>query len=72
MGRDGVGRVRVDDLHCVCRLFVLAARRAGRFVWDLSLSIMVRSMFDVEDSLGNGEVHSLYTAGNERSLDSLP
>ena len=54
----GVGRVGLggymDDLHCVARLFVVAARRAGRLVWDVSLSNMMRTLFDMEGVLYGG------------------
>ena len=42
------------DLHCVARLFVIAARRAGRLVWYVSLSNMMRTLFDMEGVLYGG------------------
>ena len=44
--------LRVDDMHCVGRLFVLAARRAGRVSLDETLVRTLTTMFDMEESVG--------------------
>ena len=58
VGRSVWGGLQLDDLHCVARLFVVAARRAGRVVWDTALSHMLRTLFDMEEVLYGGEVGS--------------
>ena len=44
--------VRVDDMHCVGRLFVLAAQRAGRPRLDGTLVRTLETMFEMEEAVG--------------------
>ena len=52
IGSEVRDHVRVDDMHCVGRLFVLAARRAGRTRLDEVLRRTLETMFEMEEVVG--------------------
>ena len=52
LGSEVRDRMRVDDMHCVGRLLVLAARRAGRTRLDEVLRQTLETMFEMEEIVG--------------------
>ena len=52
LGSEVRDRMRVDDMHCVGRLLVLAARRAGRTRLDEVLRRTLETMFEMEEIVG--------------------
>ena len=55
VGTEVRDHVRVDDMHCVGRLFVLATRRAGRTRLDVPLVRTLETMFEMEEAMGMGD-----------------
>ena len=55
VGTEVRDHVRVDDMHCVGRLFVLVARRARRAQLDVSLARTLETMFEMEEAVGVGD-----------------
>ena len=55
VGTEVRDHVRVDDMHCVGRLFVLAAQQAGSAWLDASLARTLETMFEIEEAVGVGD-----------------